>query len=348
VHVTHLINHTAVLLEEVQDLGIPIVATFTDFFGFCLTNRLEAADGTLCEGPRPDRSNCVACAMKAMRARGDAGQLGRFIPRGSALRLAAAGVTRASRLPIIGGTGAGRAVNAAVERPGILARAYGAYRAAITPTRFLRSAYERNGIAVPMYDINFGIDLSRDPKPERPDSKPLVIGYIGQLAPHKGVDLLVDAFVALGSAAAELHIFGAEDQEPEYAARLRLAAEGRAIHFRGTFPKEQMAAVLSELDLLTIPSRWYENSPLVLLNALASHTPVLVSDVEGMTEFVEPHRNGFTFQRSDGADLTNILRGIVADPNSLRAMARSTEYPRTTRTMAENVLAVYEQVGVLR
>jgi hypothetical protein len=67
-----------------------------------------------------------------------------------------------------------------------------------------------------------------------------------------------------------------------------------------------------------------------------------------MTEFVEPHRNGFTFQRSDGADLTNILRGIVADPNSLRAMARSTEYPRTTRTMAENVLAVYEQVGVLR
>ena len=50
-HVTHLINHTAVLLEVLAAEAVPTVATFTDFFGFCYTNRLEAANGRLCGGP---------------------------------------------------------------------------------------------------------------------------------------------------------------------------------------------------------------------------------------------------------------------------------------------------------
>jgi glycosyltransferase involved in cell wall biosynthesis len=40
-----------------------------------------------------------------------------------------------------------------------------------------------------------------------------------------------------------------------------------------------MRDVLDDMDALVIPSRCNENSPLVLLNALASHTPVIVSDV---------------------------------------------------------------------
>jgi glycosyltransferase involved in cell wall biosynthesis len=239
-------------------------------------------------------------------------------------------------------------VHAAVERPGILADAYKAYSAAIAPTRFLRGAYEANGIDVPMHDVKFGVDLPRDPKPRRATSVPITIGYIGQMASHKGVDLLVDAFVALGPVAAELHIFGAEDQDPALMARLREAARDRPVRFRGTFPKEQMAKVLEDLDLLVIPSRWYENSPLVLLNGLASHTPVLVSDVDGMTEFVEIGRSGFTFKRSDRGDLERVLREIVNAPDALRAMTRTTEYPRTTRAMAEDVVAVYEQVARAR
>lgn len=64
VHVTHLINHTAALLEVTQQLGIPTYATFTDFFGFCLNNKLEGADGSLCAGPSVSRTNCVACYLK--------------------------------------------------------------------------------------------------------------------------------------------------------------------------------------------------------------------------------------------------------------------------------------------
>ena len=40
-HVTHLINHTAALVDVLVEAGIPRVASFTDFFGFCYNNKLE-------------------------------------------------------------------------------------------------------------------------------------------------------------------------------------------------------------------------------------------------------------------------------------------------------------------
>ncbi len=78
--------------------------------------------------------------------------------------------------------------------------------------------------------------------------------------------------------------------------------------FSGTFPKEEIGKVFSELDYFVIPSTWYENSPLVLLDALASHTPVIVSDVEGMTEFVEEGKNGYVFKRGNISDLLRVLK----------------------------------------
>ena len=71
------------------------------------------------------------------------------------------------------------------------------------------------------------------------------------------------------------------------------------IEFRKTFPREELPAKLSDLDMLVIPSRWYENSPLVLLYALATRTPVIVTDVKGMTEFVRDDWNGYTFPMND-------------------------------------------------
>lgn len=64
VHVAHLFNHSAALLDAAQDLDIPSVATFMDVFGFCINYKLQAANGSLCPGPNPQRTNCFACCTK--------------------------------------------------------------------------------------------------------------------------------------------------------------------------------------------------------------------------------------------------------------------------------------------
>ena len=43
-HVCHLINHTAAVIDAAKALNIPVYATLTDLVGFCLTTKLEAAD----------------------------------------------------------------------------------------------------------------------------------------------------------------------------------------------------------------------------------------------------------------------------------------------------------------
>ena len=92
-----------------------------------------------------------------------------------------------------------------------------------------------------------------------------------------------------------------------------------------------------------IPSRWYENSPLVLLNALATHTPVVVSNVEGMTEFLDEARNGFSFQRGSVDDLVRVLSEVVLDRDKLCGLPLTTHYERTPRIMAEETLAIYNR-----
>ncbi len=342
VHVTHLINHTGVLLEAAHALNLPVVATFTDFFGFCFNNKLEAADGSLCHGPDARRTNCLACYLKASSQHPAASSLLKLAGNPALAVWGAIVMERAARIPgLRHGSLAGRVLDI-TQRPDTLAACYAHYQAAIAPTRLLKHAYFRNGFKAPIHEIQFGVDIARDPKPACPRSTPIRFAFIGQIAVHKGVDLLVETFCRLPAGKAELHIHGSGDQHPQYMAALRQLAGNHPVFFDGIFPSDEIANVMAGIDFLVMPSIWYENSPLVLLYALASHTPVIVSDVEGMTEFVEPEVNGWVFKRGNANDLERVLQAIVAAPEQSRALTHSTEYPRTTRMMVRDVLAIYD------
>ena len=191
VHVTHLINHTASLLDAVSEFGIPAVATLTDFFGICFNNRLEAADGSLCNGPNSDRTNCIACYLKAVgkgRSHGWPGRLFELFP--SSLNLVSRLLSYTNRFPGVRHGGRASFVADIVERPDILMGRYAKYRAVIAPTQFIGRAYRANGLVAPLHVMHFGVDTPREQKVKtRQKSAPVRFGYIGQIAPHKGVDV---------------------------------------------------------------------------------------------------------------------------------------------------------------
>jgi glycosyltransferase involved in cell wall biosynthesis len=345
VHVCHLINHTTALIDAARALEIPLFATLTDFFGFCLTNRLECAGGGLCAGPSASRANCIACHLKAAGGQAGASVASRLLAR-PAIRPAAAHL-----LALAGRVSPGLRVGTLrpadiVRRPAALRAALAGYREAIAPSSFLRDAYAANGFPAPLRLSHFGIDIDRAPKPPPADPKALRLGYIGQLAPHKGVDLLLGALRRAGSPHLALRIWGDEKQDAAYAARLRALAAGQKVSFEGTFMPERLAAVLAELDLLVIPSTWYENSPLILLQALATHTPVVVSDVQGLSEFVDPGRSGFTVARGEEGALAALLARLAATPGEVHAMTATTAYPRSAADMVRDVAAMYAAHGL--
>jgi glycosyltransferase, family 1 len=342
VHVTHLINHTATLLEVTQARGIPTYATFTDFFGFCLNNKLENARGGLCAGPLASRLNCVACHLKAATDAGGPGGILRYAKYPKVAEAMAYGLDVIRRFPGVCKGPTDGMVEDIVHRPDILSTLYNnAYRAAVAPTHFLGDAYKKNGISTPLYYIHFGVDIDRAAKPVRSREHIPTIGFIGQIAPHKGTDLLLSAFNRLSKGAARLLVYGPADQDRQYMESLERLADTSLIEFRGTFKKESMLTVMADLDLLVIPSRWYENSPLVLLNALATHTPVLVSDVAGMTEFLNPGINGYAFERGNVDSLYQYLHKLVSHPDDLYALTETTNYERTTKNMAQETFELY-------
>ncbi|MGI0016665.1 MAG: hypothetical protein ACREBU_24845 [Nitrososphaera sp.] len=232
VHVTHLINHTASLLDATKELGIPAIATLTDFFGICFNNRLEAANGSLCDGPNADRTNCLTCYLKARIDSDQAGVTASLFGRSpSSFPALAQALKFASRLPGLRHGSLASLVADIAERPDILVKQYATYQATIAPTCFLRHAYMANGLSTPMHVMHFGVDVPRTPKAATRVGAPVRFGYVGQIAPHKGTDILVDAFSRLPSGCAELHIYGSEDQDPEYVTALRNKAKRVPIFF---------------------------------------------------------------------------------------------------------------------
>lgn len=338
VHVTHLMNHTASLLRECAARGVPTFATYTDFFGFCFTNKLQNAAGALCGGPDANRANCIACFLKESPP---ANRL-RAILQGPRLRPF---VARALSLwPGLAGGDAGYMRDLLI-RPDVLRRSYTAYRAALAPTLFLKNAYERQGFEN-LYLSHFGIDIDRRAKPAR-EGHGIRIGYIGQLSAHKGVHLLIDAFRDVAAIGSELVIYGDENQDPAYARDLRERVANAPVTFAGSFPMEQIAEVLAAIDVLVIPSTWPENSPLILLQALATHTPVIVSDVPGLMEFVTDGVNGYVASVGDNRSLAAALARFIAHPGLAAQMSLQTNYDRTLADMATDLLAMYARHGVM-
>lgn len=337
VHVTHLANHTATLLDILAERDIPAIATLTDFYGICHTSRLEAADGTLCSGPNLTGENCLTCALRQTGVHRASHLVYRWLasPKTAAL---------AARTLMHWHPGwLGEAVTDILARPAVMAERYAHFRAVIAPTDFLAAAYRSNGLSVPIYKMHFGVDIDRSPKPIPPEGTALRIGFIGQLSAHKGPDLLIDALRGLPLGSATLTIYGSST-DTSYEAKLRRSASGLPVSFAGTFPSASMASIMAGFDCLVIPSRWYENSPLVLLNALACHTPVLIADVAGMTEFIAPNKNGYSFPCGDRMALSSLLARLVADPQQIRHLFKKTEYLRTTRHMTEDILHLYRVI----
>jgi glycosyltransferase involved in cell wall biosynthesis len=152
----------------------------------------------------------------------------------------------------------------------------------------------------------------RAPARPRSAARRLRIGFIGTLAPHKGVHVLVEAFRAVSDPEARLAIHGSETVHPSYVAQLRRSAAGDPrIHFAGPFTEGDQDRVLGAIDVLALPSVWWENSPLTILEALGAGLPVIASRTGGVPELMAADAGVLVPPRDAGA-LRSALAGVVA------------------------------------
>ncbi|MDQ1431285.1 MAG: hypothetical protein QOF40_1887 [Actinomycetota bacterium] len=116
-----------------------------------------------------------------------------------------------------------------------------------------------------------------------PDAK--VVLAVRRLVARTGIDRLVDAWSRLDDGGAILVIAGDGPERARLEARVRTLGL-RNVRFLGTVPEGQLPPLYRAADVCVVPSVELEGFGLVVLEALASGTPVIVTDVGGLPEAV--------------------------------------------------------------
>ncbi len=323
IHAMNFQGLSASVIPAFKEFGVPIVFTATVFWAVWPVVDLRRHDGAMCRGP--DLAHCPRCLMSRppLNHRFGSRTARRVLDLTPNAALRAAGLLSETRLSNYSRTL--RQLHNIGERPEYIRRAMELVDRIIAPSRITRDLLVHNGIGAEKIEVShYGIDtsyISSDPR-NRNLPPPLRVGFNGTLAPHKGCDILIRAFKSLPpELEATLTIHGNLERFKPFVKQLReLAGEDERITFAGAFPREKVGQVLSEIDVLVVPSRWYENAPVVIYEAFAAGVPVVVTNLGGLTESVSPEENGLVFELEDAKDLTRQLQRLLEEPGLLERL----------------------------
>ena len=138
--------------------------------------------------------------------------------------------------------------------------------------------------------------------------------YAGRLAPEKGLATLVRA-AAMSNQRVVLAGSGPEEQ-----ALRRLAVELEAeIVFAGRLDGADLHKTIAEAKALILPSEWYENAPISVLEAYALGRPVIGTDIGGIPEMIRPGETGALAPSGNATALAEAMAAMAAVPERLRS-----------------------------
>lgn len=239
-----------------------------------------------------------------------------------------------------------------------------AHRRLLAVSQATRAYHVAGGMAAEKIHVLYnGVDLEQF-RPRAPTGclhaqlglapESLLVGTIGQIGLRKGLDVLARAAILLEERLPTVHylIIGerwSEKQESrEFEASLHAAADqlGGRMHFLGV--RRDVARILNELSLLVHPAR---QEPLgrVLLEAAASGTPVVATQVGGTPEIFPPEENAARLVPKDNPEaLASAISELLSDAdfrtNLGKAGRRRAETAFNVQRAAAGLVEHYHQV----
>jgi glycosyltransferase involved in cell wall biosynthesis len=195
----------------------------------------------------------------------------------------------------------------------------------VSPSNFLAERYIAWGIPAEKMTVleNLTAPVPSPPLVPATPGAPLRVGFFGQISPLKGIGVVFDAAASLAKADDEsvsFEIYGDyRGQPPAFQTVFleRLETAGPNIVFHGPYDRERVNQLMQSVDAVLVPSRWWENSPVVIQEALRNRRPVICSDIGGMAEKVRDGIDGFHFPAGNALALARLLRQLAANRSAL-------------------------------
>lgn len=152
---------------------------------------------------------------------------------------------------------------------------------------------------------NFMIDEAK--KVELPKQDNLIL-FIGRISEEKGIDLLISAAKLCPDLRFEIYGDG-----PLLNQTKQKIEEENNIQTCGFISGEQKQIVLSKASAVVIPSLWYEQFPMVAIEAFSNGTMVIAPKIGGWQDIVQDGKNGLLFKYNDPIDLAEKMNSIFGN-----------------------------------
>ena len=216
----------------------------------------------------------------------------------------------------------------------------------IAPSHFLRQRFDGWGIARQMIElIPNGLPLAVRSLAGEDRQRRNRFGYFGNISPHKGPIVALDALSSIAPAVdLTLTLHGAlQFQSDEFCGAFdqALEREGDRAHYSGPYSRRIVAELMTAVDWIIVPSTWWENAPLTILEGFRVGRPVITGDVGGMAEMVDHGVNGFLFRPNDAADLARVMEMAANDAGKWEQMFASLPVVPTMTQVAARHMALY-------
>ena len=313
VHIQHLMGLPVSLVRHLWQQRIPYAVTLWDYWWLCPNAQLLTNySGEICDGPR-DYRNCARCALA----------------RAGHPRLWVAS-------PFLAGLMA--------RRNHLLQQVMGAAKVLIAPTDFVYQWYVAHGVSetkIVVIPPGLVYPAARLNMPRQPDGI-IRFAYIGGLAWQKGVHVLLESFAGVRGPA-ELWIAGDETFDPTYTSRLHNLASSR-VRFLGRLDREQIGDLLSQIDVVTVPSLWYETFSFLISEAFASGLPVVASRLGPLADRVRDGIDGLLIPAGDVAAWRAAMQRLVDEPGLLARLRASVCQPMTMEEHVDRLEELYGEI----
>lgn len=180
-------------------------------------------------------------------------------------------------------------------------------------------------------------------------NQPLRLVFFGRVDPTKGIDILIQAFVAHPQLNATLDIYGICQSTPDnsYQGEIqRLSGNDYRINWKTPVSVAQVVNTMKNYDLLAVPSQWLETGPMVVLEAFAAGIPVIGSNLGGIGELVEHHVNGILVEAGCIEAWGQQLQFLCENREQLYQLQSGITPPPTMEMVAEKMKLIYGSLGV--
>lgn len=166
--------------------------------------------------------------------------------------------------------------------------------------------------------------------------------YYGRLSNEKGIDLLLEALKKCPETYLKIAGIGLEEEKLKALSK-KYKLENQ-VEFLGFKFGSELESLISSAKAVIIPSRWPENMPFTLLEALNAGTPVIAARVGGLPEVIQDGQNGFLFEPENVDDLAAKINSLPSLPSDISEKSIASVANLTLDNHLKKLLNIYQEV----